>query len=82
MSDLASQIKIAIFVDRLHHTIAIMKHIQLLIILLLFPLYTQALEVSNTELYFTKVLWPDLKPHHIDEAIRDFYARKRNFGGH
>ena len=37
---------------------------------------------SYAELYFTKVLWPDLKPHHIDEAIRDFYARKRNFGGH
>ena len=37
---------------------------------------------AYAELYFTSVLWPDFKPKHIDEAIRDFYARKRNFGGH
>ncbi len=37
---------------------------------------------AYAELYFTDVLWPDLKPRHIDDAIRDFYARKRNFGGH
>lgn len=37
---------------------------------------------AYAELYFTKVLWPDMKPKHIDEAIRDFYARKRNFGAH
>ena len=37
---------------------------------------------AYAELYFTPVLWPDFKPKHIDEAIRDFYARKRNFGGH
>ena len=37
---------------------------------------------AYAELYFTHVLWPDFKPKHIDAAIRDFYARKRNFGGH
>lgn len=37
---------------------------------------------SYAELYFTKVLWPDLKPRHINAAILDFYRRKRNFGGH
>ncbi|MGM9648163.1 MAG: polyprenyl diphosphate synthase [Eubacteriales bacterium] len=37
---------------------------------------------AYAELYFTDVLWPDFKPKHIDRAIRDFYARKRNFGGH
>ncbi len=37
---------------------------------------------AYAELYFTKVLWPDLTPKCIDEAIRDFYSRKRNFGGH
>ncbi|MBQ8382390.1 MAG: di-trans,poly-cis-decaprenylcistransferase [Clostridia bacterium] len=37
---------------------------------------------AYAELYFTDVLWPDFKPRHIDAAIRDFYARKRNFGGH
>lgn len=37
---------------------------------------------AYAELYFTDVLWPDFRPKHIDAAIRDFYARKRNFGGH
>ena len=37
---------------------------------------------AYAELYFTDVLWPDFKPRHIDAAIRDFYARTRNFGGH
>ncbi len=37
---------------------------------------------AYAELYFTDVLWPEFKPRHIGEAIRDFYARKRNFGGH
>ena len=36
---------------------------------------------AYAELYFTDVLWPDFRPKHIDAAIRDFYARKRNFGG-
>ena len=36
---------------------------------------------AYAELYFTDGLWPDFRPKHIDAAIRDFYARKRNFGG-
>ncbi len=36
---------------------------------------------AYAEFYFTKVLWPDFGPRNIDEAIRDFYARRRNFGG-
>ena len=52
-----------------------MKHIQLLIILLLFPLYTQALEVSNTELYFTKVTGQNyISQSNVKAIIQDSYG--------
>ena len=38
-------------------------------------------QAAYSELYFTDVLWPDLKSSDIDEAIDDFYSRKRRFGG-
>lgn len=38
-------------------------------------------QASYAEFYFTKVLWPDFGKKEIDAAIRDFYARKRNYGG-
>lgn len=38
-------------------------------------------QAAYSELYFTDVLWPDLKSSDIDEAIENFYSRKRRFGG-
>lgn len=35
---------------------------------------------AYSELYFTDVLWPDLKPNDIDEIVRVFYGRKRRYG--
>lgn len=35
---------------------------------------------AYSELYFTDVLWPDLSDKDIDEAVRNFYSRKRKFG--
>lgn len=35
---------------------------------------------AYSELYFTKVLWPDLSDKDIDEAVENFYSRKRRFG--
>lgn len=36
---------------------------------------------AYTELWFTPVLWPDFTRGHLYEAIRDFQARDRRFGG-
>ncbi len=36
---------------------------------------------AYSELYFTDVLWPDLEPRHIDEAVENFYKRQRRYGG-
>lgn len=36
---------------------------------------------AYSELYFTDVLWPDFSPSDVDCAIRDFYSRKRRYGG-
>lgn len=36
--------------------------------------------LAYTELYFTETLWPDMKAQDIDEALADFYQRKRRFG--
>lgn len=33
-----------------------------------------------SELYFTDVLWPDFSKGDLEEALRDFAQRKRNFG--
>ncbi|NLK39340.1 MAG: di-trans,poly-cis-decaprenylcistransferase [Clostridiales bacterium] len=38
-------------------------------------------QAAYAELYFTDVLWPDLKSSDIDEAVRVFYSRKRRYGG-
>jgi undecaprenyl diphosphate synthase len=37
-------------------------------------------ELAYTELYFTPVLWPDVSPECLDEALADFAARERRFG--
>ena len=38
-------------------------------------------QAAYAELYFTDKLWPDLTPADVDEMIRDFYSRKRRYGG-
>jgi undecaprenyl diphosphate synthase len=35
---------------------------------------------AYSELYFSSKLWPDFTIDDLDEAIKDFYSRKRNFG--
>jgi undecaprenyl diphosphate synthase len=38
-------------------------------------------QAAYAELYFTDKLWPDFGPDDLDEAIEDFYTRKRRYGG-
>ena len=35
---------------------------------------------AYSEFYFTSVLWPDFKPYHFIEAIKDYQSRERRFG--
>ena len=37
-------------------------------------------QLAYTELYFTNVLWPDFGRKDLDDALKDFYRRKRRFG--
>ena len=41
-----------------------------------FMLYQSA----YAELYFTKTLWPDFKPKHLDKALKNYTKRNRKFG--
>ncbi|MGH2827654.1 MAG: polyprenyl diphosphate synthase, partial [Actinomycetota bacterium] len=36
---------------------------------------------AYAELYFTETLWPDFDRHSLFEALRDYAARNRRFGG-
>ena len=36
---------------------------------------------AYAELYFCDKLWPDLTTDDVDEIVRDFYSRKRRYGG-
>ena len=38
-------------------------------------------QAAYSELYFTNTLWPDMTHKDVDQAIEDFYSRKRRFGG-
>ena len=38
-------------------------------------------QISYSEFYFTKTLWPDFDIDEFDKAVRAFYGRKRRFGG-
>ncbi len=38
-------------------------------------------EIAYTELYFTKVYWPDFSKEEFYKAILDFQQRERRFGG-
>ena len=37
-------------------------------------------QLAYTELYFTKILWPDFKKEHFYKAIKDYQERERRFG--
>lgn len=36
---------------------------------------------AYSELYFTSTLWPDFDEKCVDECVKEFYGRKRRFGG-
>ncbi|MGX6962585.1 isoprenyl transferase [Vagococcus xieshaowenii] len=38
-------------------------------------------QIAYSELYFSKVYWPDFSESHLEEAIGSFQARNRRFGG-
>jgi len=38
-------------------------------------------EVAYSELVFTDVLWPDFRREHLFEAVREYQARERRYGG-
>ena len=38
-------------------------------------------QIAYTELYVTPVLWPDFRKAHLCEALLDYQARQRRFGG-
>ncbi len=38
-------------------------------------------QAAYAEMWFTDVLWPDFKPAHLAEALAQFTARERRFGG-
>jgi len=37
-------------------------------------------QIAYTELFFTKILWPDFNESHLDEAITNYKNRERRFG--
>lgn len=37
-------------------------------------------QIAYSELYFTKVFWPDFNKNHLIEAIADFNKRERRYG--
>lgn len=39
------------------------------------------LQLSYSELYFCKTLWPDFQRCDLDRALRNFFVRKRRYGG-
>ncbi|MEJ7585118.1 MAG: polyprenyl diphosphate synthase [Acidimicrobiales bacterium] len=38
-------------------------------------------ELAYSEIVFTDVLWPDFRRQHLFDAIREYQARERRFGG-
>ncbi len=38
-------------------------------------------EIAYSELVFTDTLWPDFRRQHLADAIREYQARERRFGG-
>ena len=37
-------------------------------------------QIAYTEIYFSKLYWPDFNENELDNAINDFISRKRKFG--
>jgi undecaprenyl diphosphate synthase len=37
-------------------------------------------QLAYTELYFTKILWPDFNVTHLNRAINNYYKRERRYG--
>lgn len=37
-------------------------------------------QTAYSELYFTKVLWPDFSPKELEKAVKWYQTQKRNFG--
>jgi len=37
-------------------------------------------QIAYTEIYTTRVMWPDFRREHLEEALRDYQARERRFG--
>jgi undecaprenyl diphosphate synthase len=38
-------------------------------------------QIAYSEIYVTKVLWPDFRRRHLYEALDDYQRRERRFGG-
>lgn len=38
-------------------------------------------QIAYTEIWVTDILWPDFKPKHLVEAIKNYQTRERRFGG-
>ena len=38
-------------------------------------------QLAYSELVFTETLWPDFRTEHLVDAIREYQARERRFGG-
>jgi undecaprenyl diphosphate synthase len=38
-------------------------------------------ELAYSELVFTPIFWPDFRREHLFDAVREFQARERRFGG-
>ena len=38
-------------------------------------------QMAYSELYFTKIYWPDFDEKHLVKALKNFQKRKRNYGG-
>jgi undecaprenyl diphosphate synthase len=38
-------------------------------------------QTAYAEFYFTKVLWPDFAPRHVEKALATYSNRQRRFGG-
>ena len=37
-------------------------------------------QIAYTEIYFSKVLWPDFNEDELDKAVLDFNLRDRRYG--
>ncbi|RJQ33395.1 MAG: isoprenyl transferase [Actinobacteria bacterium] len=38
-------------------------------------------QIAYSEIWVTKLLWPDFRPRHLYQAISDYQKRERRFGG-